>query len=140
MKLSIFKILLRHTRLHACTECFIILCTFSYGSKDMIQQSQEEKIFNFIKSCFKLNLDRNAESHIIFSIYLIQYCKILNVYGKKIEYYPMSSCIYCFPSYYFYGIQFRISTAVLKTNSKIVNIYLKDVFQCKEKKSELTFK
>lgn len=50
----------------------------------------------------------------------------------------MSSCIYHLPSYSFFDINFHILTAVLKKKkSKTVNIYLKDVLQCKEKKTEL---
>lgn len=56
----------------------------------------EETLTFFTKFCFKLNLNRNAEPHIIFSIHLIQYCKIFNVHRKKKIYYTlMSSCIYC---------------------------------------------
>lgn len=50
----------------------------------------------------------------------------------------MSSCIYHFPSYSFCDIHFHISTVVLKTKSKIVDVYLKVVLQHKEKKRNLS--
>lgn len=78
------KIYIRHTRVYVCVSAVV---QRTQPNNDSSRKSA------FTRSCFKSNLNSNAKSNIIFSIHLIQQCRIFSVKKKLMALLCLVVCI-----------------------------------------------